>query len=210
MRRWTGRGVPYMVGPAILSAPAENLFDVCARHEKGTAVAVSKPEKQAAIGVSRSTHKVDTTIIGWAMPGLDFPTVRLTLLSKLMDRKTLRQLNERAQFSYPEWRVVARLGKNVGGSTVGQLAELAWVDRAEVSRAIASLERRDLVARLENPQDRRAPIHCLTKAGLQLYRRVIEIRAEFHKEMISDLSAEECEILDVLLLKLARRLQNTP
>ncbi len=173
-------------------------------------MAVNKPEKLNASAMTRPTRTVDAPVTGWALPGLDFPTVRLSLLSKLIDRKTLRQLSEKAQFSYPEWRVVARLGRNVGGSTVGQLAEQAWVDRAEVSRAIASLERRELVARLDNPQDRRAPIHCLTKAGLQLYRRVIEIRAAFHSELTSDLTSEECEMLDALLLKLARRLQCTP
>ena len=171
---------------------------------------MSKAEKQDAAAIIGTPRHVDTAINGWVMPGLDFPTFRLTLLSKLMDRKTLRQLGERAQFSYPEWRVVARLGRTVGGSTVGQIADQAWVDRAEVSRAIASLERRGLAARLDNPQDRRAPIHCLTKAGLQLYRRVIEIRATFHKDLVSDLSAEECEMLDELLLKLARRLQKLP
>ena len=146
-------------------------------------------------------------INGWVMAGLDYPTFRLSLVCKLMDRRTLRQLSERANCTYPEWRVLSRLGCTVGGATVRQIAEQAWVDRAEVSRAIASLEAHHLAARLDNPQDRRAPILFLTKAGVQLYRRVLEMREAFHQELISDLDYNEREALDRILGKLARRLQ---
>ncbi|MDF8333698.1 MarR family winged helix-turn-helix transcriptional regulator [Novosphingobium cyanobacteriorum] len=147
---------------------------------------------------------------GWVMPGLDYPTFRLNLLCKLMDRKTLRQLAERANCTYPEWRVLSRLGCTVGGATVRQIAEAAWADRAEVSRAVASLEARGLASRLDNPQDRRAPIMFLTKAGVQLYRRVLEMRGAFHEEVMADLDAEEREALDRILGKLAHRLQEIP
>ena len=146
-------------------------------------------------------------INGWVMAGLDYPTFRLSLVCKLMDRRTLRQLSERANCTYPEWRVLSRLGCTVGGATVRQIAEQAWVDRAEVSRAIASLGAHHLAARLDNPQDRRAPILFLTKAGVQLYRRVLEMREAFHQELISDLDDNEREALDRILGKLARRLQ---
>ena len=93
---------------------------------------------------------------------------------------------------------------------MGQIATAAWVDRAEVSRAVASLEKRGLVARLDNPQDRRAPIHCLTKLGLQLYRRVLEMRFAFHSDLAGDLTSAELELLDRVLVKLARRVQALP
>ena len=149
-------------------------------------------------------------INGWVMPGLDYPTFRLNLLCKLMDRRTLRQLAERANCTYPEWRVLSRLGCTVGGATVRQIAEAAWADRAEVSRAVASLEARGLAARLDNPQDRRAPILFLTKSGLHLYRRVLEMRGAFHEEVMSNLAAEEREALDCILGKLAHKLQSMP
>ncbi|MBB4614180.1 MarR family winged helix-turn-helix transcriptional regulator [Novosphingobium taihuense] len=147
---------------------------------------------------------------GWVMAGLDYPTFRLNLLCKLMDRRTLRQLAERANCTYPEWRVLSRLGCTVGGATVRQIAEAAWADRAEVSRAVASLEARGLASRLDNPQDRRAPILFLTKSGLQLYRRVLEMRGAFHEEVMADLDTEDREALDRILAKLAGRLQAMP
>lgn len=162
-----------------------------------------QPEADRAPMAASSERDIN----GWIMPGLDYPTFRLNLLCKLMDRRTLRQLSERANCTYPEWRVLSRLGCTVGGATVRQIAEAAWVDRAEVSRAVASLEARGLAARLDNPQDRRAPIHFLTKTGLQFYRRVLEIRGAFHQEVIADLSEDEREALDRILGKLARRLQ---
>lgn len=168
------------------------------------------PKKQSETERSAAQISAETSINGWTMTGLDYPTFRLNLLCKLMDRRTLRQLAERANCTYPEWRVLSRLGCTVGGATVRQIAEIAWVDRAEVSRAIASLEARGLAARLENPQDRRAPIHFLTKAGLQLYRRVLDMRGKFHEDIMADLGDDEREALDRILSKLARRLQTMP
>ena len=166
-------------------------------------------KKQAAAGTMPSPNEAKP-IVGWVMPGLDFATFRLGLLRKLMDRKTMRQLCERTGSTYPEWRVIARLGAVVGGSTVGQTAESAWVDRAQVSRAIASLEKRELAARLENPQDRRAPIHCLTQDGSKVYRRMLDMRKSFHGDLVGDLTAEELEQFDAVLLKLARKVHALP
>lgn len=165
--------------------------------------------KQSAARTTASPNEA-APMLGWVMPGLDFVTFRLGLLSKLMDRKTLRQLSDRTGCTFPEWRVIAWLGGAVGGSTVGQIADSAWVDRAEVSRAVASLEKRGLVARLENPQDRRAPIHCLTKDGSKIYRRVLDIRKNFHGDLVADLTPEELELFDAVLLKLARKVQALP
>lgn len=170
---------------------------------------LARNRKQAAARATASSNDTKP-ILGWVMPGLDFVTFRLGLLSKLMDRKTMRQLSDRTECTYPEWRVLARLGAVVGGSTVGQIAESAWVDRAEVSRAAASLERRGLATRLENPQDRRAPIHCLTKDGLKIYRRMLDIRKAFHSDLVADLTPEELELFDMVLLKLARKVQALP
>ncbi len=81
-----------------------------------------------------------------------------------------------------EWRVLAQLVRTSPAS-VRQLAEQAWVDRAEVSRAAASLERRGCLERQENPKDRRSPLLYSTEAGRELFRKVSPQRIAFHRSL---------------------------
>lgn len=143
---------------------------------------------------------------GWAVDGLDYPTLRLTMLAKQMDRLTMRQLAETGHCTYPEWRVLLRLGATPAGLTVKQIAAEAWVDRAEVSRAAAALEKRGLVARRDNAQDQRAPILFLTGEGVKLYRRNLAQRAAFHESLLAGLDEGERAAFDALLGKLAQRI----
>lgn len=142
---------------------------------------------------------------GWNFPSLDYATFRLTLLSKAMDRFSVRQLSDRG-ITYAEWRVLSRLATLPEGGTVGQIADLAWVDRAEVSRAAAALEKRGLTARRENADDRRTPILHITQAGMERYRPLMEQRALFHETLMRDLSDQERAELDHVLAKIASRL----
>ncbi len=142
---------------------------------------------------------------GWIFSNLDYPTFRLTLLSKAMDRFSVRDLGDHGM-TYAEWRVLGRLASLPEGATVGQIAGLAWVDRAEVSRAFASLEKRGLTARRDNPNDRRTPILHITEAGMKRYRPLLEHRALFHEALMQDFSPEERGLLDQLLGKIAHRL----
>src|SRR3569623_2157233 len=84
----------------------------------------------------------------WRIGGPDYLPYRVTLLAKLLDRCTTRLLLASAGLSVAEWRVLAQLARaSPASASVRQLAEQAWVDRAEVSRAAASLEQRGYVDR---------------------------------------------------------------
>ena len=82
---------------------------------------------------------------------------------------------------------------------------MAWVDRAEVSRAAASLEARGLTSRRANPSGGRSRILFATDEGLKLYRRLLPIRGEFHRRLAADLTDAERDLLDGLLFKIARK-----
>jgi DNA-binding MarR family transcriptional regulator len=144
-------------------------------------------------------------IRGWTHDGLNYPTFRLTLLAKAIDRLTLRMLADHCDMTIAEWRVLSRLAP-IDGATVRQVAQMAWVDRAETSRAAAALEARGLVGRRDNPADRRAPILFATAAGRQEYDRLLPIRAEFHRGLTEDMSQNERDAFDSLLALVARKL----
>lgn len=147
----------------------------------------------------------DETIRGWTYTGLDFPTFRLALLAKAIDRLTLRMLAEHCDLTFAEWRVLSRLAP-IDGATVRQVAQVAWVDRAEVSRAATALEKRGLLTRRENAADRRAPILFVTPKGHAEYERLLPIRAGFHRGLTEDMTTEDRETLDELLGQIARKL----
>lgn len=145
---------------------------------------------------------------GWTVDQLDYPTFRVTLLAKVIDRLTIRHLAELDDLAYAEWRVLARLAAMPDGGTVGQVAELAWVDRAEVSRAAGALERKGLTSRRDNPQDRRSPILFLTDEGRRRHRATVRWRGAFHDSLLVDLSAEDRAILDELLGRIGGRVMD--
>ncbi|WP_091149199.1 MarR family winged helix-turn-helix transcriptional regulator [Novosphingobium sp. CF614] len=150
----------------------------------------------------------EEVLLGWNVDKLGYPTFRMTLLAKIMDRMTIRYLSKSGDLTYAEWRVLARLAMMPDGGTVRQVAELAWVDRAEVSRAANALEVRNLVVRKKNERDRRAPLLLLTKKGVDQYEFALKQRIEFHENLLSNLSNSERDTLDSLLYKIAENVSN--
>ena len=146
-------------------------------------------------------------IAGWNYPGLDYSTFRLVLVAKAIDRLTLKMLSDNCELTIAEWRVLSRLAP-IDGATVRELSRMAWVDRAEVSRAAASLEAAGYTSRRPNPGDGRAPILFITAAGRALYARLLPIRAEFHRNLAADLSEDERILLDRLLYRIARKVSD--
>ena len=146
----------------------------------------------------------DHELKGWSMPGLDFPLLRLVLIAKAIDRLNQRSMTEQADLTMAEWRVLSRLAPS-DGATVREVAELAWSDRAEVSRAAAALEQRKLVGRRDNPRDGRAPILFCTEAGQAEYERVIPLRTAHYESLICTLDTAERTELDRLLGKVMMR-----
>ena len=117
----------------------------------------------------------DAEISGWTYPGLDYSTFRLSLVAKAIDRLTLKMLADNCDLTIAEWRVLSRLAP-IRGASVRDISQMAWVDRAEVSRAAAALEARGLTSRRPDPSDGRSPILFATEQGLALYQRLLPIR----------------------------------
>jgi DNA-binding MarR family transcriptional regulator len=159
---------------------------------------VSADDKEPAMDQER--------LDGWKLDGLDFPSFRMSLVAKVMDRLTIRELAAVTDLPIAEWRVLSRLALALDGLTVRQIAMKAWVDRAEVSRAATSLEKQGLVGRRDNPADRRAPVMFITPSGLDAYTPLMAHRTAFHARVMQSLTAQESEVLDGLLRKMAANL----
>lgn len=129
---------------------------------------------------------------------------RILLLAKLLDRATARQLREQEALTLAEWRVLAHL-ELLGEASSARIAAAAAADRAEVSRAVASLEKTGLISRRPDSGNRKRQLLRLTGQGREIHRRVRASRVAYFEHLLADLDEEERTRLDAALRKIAAR-----
>jgi DNA-binding MarR family transcriptional regulator len=128
---------------------------------------------------------------------------RMVLAARLFDRRIIDILEETAELTLPQWRVVAQLGL-IGSGTVRSLADGAAVDRAEVSRAIQELTKLGFVERTENAADKRSPTFTLTDAGNKSFSSVRKPIGKFILHLVDDLDAGDLEAANKVLWAITR------
>jgi len=124
-------------------------------------------------------------------------------LRKLLDRYSSPVVSERFGLSLAEWRMLSHIqaGKSV---TAFWLCRRLQADRAEVSRACASLIRRGYVASKPNPSDARSALLELTRSGQSMFDRIMPVRLQLQKELADALDRREIAVLYRALDKLTK------
>lgn len=115
---------------------------------------------------------------------------RVSVLAKLLDRRLARLVGEQFGLALAEYRVLAQITMQPK-STVRAIAALTFVDKAQVSRAVAVLEEQDLIARATPAADRRSPLFTATRAGRALMGRIIPLRQAQERELAARLGRSE-------------------
>jgi len=69
------------------------------------------------------------------------------------------------------------------------------MDKGQISRALAELVTRKLVAKETNPRDNRETLVCLTKAGLAAHDTIVAGAQERNRRLLEQLSTQELELL---------------
>ena len=130
---------------------------------------------------------------------------RILLLGKMIDRVTAQHVRDTAQLSLAQWRVLTHV-EMIGKCSAAEVASVAYSDRAEVSRAIGSLEKRGFVQREANPRNRKSSLVSLTDAGKAIHAAIRGERGKFYGQWLTDLSDAERVALNESLEKVTRRL----
>ena len=136
-------------------------------------------------------------------------TLRFTVVSKLIGRQTSRYLGETFDLSVAEWCVLAQLGEH-SPSTLRQIAEITCTDKAQLSRASASLSKKGFVRRASDPKDARSVLFSLTPEGSALSDRVGRALGAFNQTLMNQLSEEENRALNSALETLTGFLRSSP
>jgi DNA-binding MarR family transcriptional regulator len=119
---------------------------------------------------------------------------RLMVLANLLKRSAILRYRRTPGLSSVEFGLVAALGRRPPMS-VARLAEAVGMDKGQISRALAGLVSRKLVARSANSRDNREVLVNLTPAGLAAHETLVAGARERSARLVAGLSDEEVAAL---------------
>ena len=118
---------------------------------------------------------------------------RLMVLANLLKRGAMLRYKRLAGLSSVEFGLVASLGRRPPMSVV-RLAEAVGMDKGQISRALAELVARKLVAKAVNPRDNREVLVCLTRTGLAAHDAIVAGAQERNRRLLEQFSEEELKL----------------
>jgi DNA-binding MarR family transcriptional regulator len=119
---------------------------------------------------------------------------RLMVLANLLKRGAILRYKRLAGLSSVEFGLVASLGRRPPMSVV-RLAEAVGMDKGQISRALAELVSRKLVAKAVNPRDNREVLVCLTRSGLIAHDTIVAGAQERNRRLLEQLSKDDLAVL---------------
>lgn len=134
----------------------------------------------------------------------EFLPYRLNVTAALTSQALSRIYATQYGIGIPEWRVLVTLGQ-YGTMTGKAIGAHSHMHKTKVSRAVALLERRKLVARRTNRDDMREALLSLTPTGRTIYNDLAPIALEFAGKLLDALDETERAALDRILDKLTAR-----
>jgi len=129
---------------------------------------------------------------------------RLMVLANLLKRGAILRYKRLAGLSSVEFGLVASLGRRPPMSVI-RLAEAVGMDKGQISRALAELVSRKLVARAVNPRDNREVLVSLTRTGLAAHDAIVAGAQERNQRLLEQLDADEVSMLLAHIERLTRK-----
>jgi DNA-binding MarR family transcriptional regulator len=133
-----------------------------------------------------------------------FLPYRLNVVSSLTSQALSSIYAQRYRIGVPEWRVLVTLGQ-YGVMTGKAIGAHSHMHKTKVSRAVALLERRKLVARRTNKADMREAFLSLTPAGRAIYQDLAPIALEFVARLAEDIGPADRATFERVLTVLIDR-----
>ena len=133
---------------------------------------------------------------------------RLHRVANLLSRGAEMRYRREFGVSLWEWRTVALLGGAREPQSLNELARAAGIDKSQMSRVVAGLTRKRIVARETDASDGRGIRLSLAAKGRHLYRKLIHAAAERNNAFVGCLTAKEQATLEAIMTKLAHEARN--
>ncbi len=129
---------------------------------------------------------------------------RLAVLSESVSQAIAQVYRDRFGLTRDEWRVLAAL-VDCGTVKTARVIEHTTLEKMQVSRAVARLERDGLIERLPDPDDGRGWRLRLKPAGRTLYQKIVPAAAAREAFLLEALSDEERRLLLDAMAKVQER-----
>ncbi|EKE43056.1 transcriptional regulator, MarR family [Oceaniovalibus guishaninsula JLT2003] len=127
------------------------------------------------------------------------------LLNRAAEKASLdfaRAYRDRYGMLRTEWRVLVHLGR-FGDMTASQIGARAGIHKTKISRAVAALEQRRFLRRLNVEDDRRRAMLSLTPAGRDAHDDLTRAAAAHDAAMTEGFTAAELDTLRDCLRRIA-------
>jgi len=135
-----------------------------------------------------------------------FLPYQLSILSNRISNAISRTYQARFGLTVPQWRVMAVLGE-FDAMTARDIARATEMDKVSVSRAVARLRERGLVAAEAASRDGRSRILRLSSTGRDIFEEVVPVAKAYEAALLDGLSRTEIDSLNALIAKLAARVE---
>jgi DNA-binding MarR family transcriptional regulator len=133
-----------------------------------------------------------------------FLPYRLNVLASLVSQALSRIYVERYGLGVPEWRVLVTLGQ-FGVMTGKAIGAHSHMHKTKVSRAVAELEKRRLLARRANRADLRESFLSLTPAGRAIYEELAPGALDFARRLAEVLDPQDRAAFERAMQQLTER-----
>jgi len=129
---------------------------------------------------------------------------RMAVIAHLMSTGFAKRYSKEYDMSIGEWRIMANLGhlEPQSGHEIGAHSHL---DKVQISRAVARLEKKGWIQREGDKVDRRRNLLTLTPAGRKVFNAIGKLALDFEDDVSASLTTEEYAALDRILKKLSKR-----
>lgn len=158
------------------------------------------------IAIPRGTLHVKSMSlpVTWSLLGEYFVPHRIQMLARMIDRETGRELQAHFNLSVADWRVLG-LTNTFGSASAAEICAAFEIDRAEVSRAVARLNKAGLIKREPDPRHRSKKRITLTEKGQEIFNDAVKKREAYFSRILQDLSGDDMKALDTMLRSIALR-----
>ena len=119
-----------------------------------------------------------------------FLPYQLAVLAGRVSREFSAIYKERYGIGVAEWRVIAHLSQTSETVSVREICEKVELEKSKVSRAVARLQARGLVAKQINADDRRLVELKLTAQGRKMISELADLATEFEQALMNRLPDE--------------------
>lgn len=134
----------------------------------------------------------------------EFLPYQLNVVASLVSQALSRVYAERYGIGVPEWRVLVTLGEfeSMTGKAIGAHTHM---HKTKVSRAVALLEKRKLLARRVNRSDLREAFLSLTAEGRAIYNELAPGAVAFARQLFETIDPADRDAFARGLQQLIRR-----